>query len=64
MPLQKGSRREIISNNISELMHSGYGQKQSIAIAMSKAGKSKPKKKKAGNYSKEVISLAMQKHGK
>mgnify|MGYP001213536710 CR=1 FL=1 len=40
-PLKKGSSKKVISNNISELMHSGRSQKQSIAIAMSKAGKSK-----------------------
>ena len=44
MPLQTGSGKKTISKNISELMHSGRPQKQSIAIAMSKAGKSKNKK--------------------
>lgn len=46
MPLQKGSSKKAISANISELRHSGRPQKQSIAIALSEAGKSKPKKKK------------------
>lgn len=46
MPLKKGSSKKTISTNISELRHSGYPQKQSIAIAMNKAGKSKPKPKK------------------
>jgi hypothetical protein len=46
MPLQKGSSKKIISSNISELRHSGYPEKQSIAISMSKAGKSKNKGKK------------------
>lgn len=44
MPLQKGSSRKTISRNISELSHSGYPQKQAIAIAMSKAGRSNRKK--------------------
>lgn len=40
MPLQKGSSKKTIGNNISELMHSGRPQRQAIAIAMSHAGKS------------------------
>ena len=40
-------------------MHSGYPQKQSIAIAMSKAGKSRKKKKPSKkNYSKEGMMMA------
>lgn len=46
MPLKKGRSKKVISANISELRHSGRPEKQSIAIAMSEAGKSKPKKKK------------------
>ena len=45
MPLMKGSGKEVISSNISELRHSGYPERQAIAIAMSKAGKSKKSKK-------------------
>ncbi len=45
MPLHKGSSKRVISENISELRHSGRPEKQSIAIAMSEAGKSKPKKR-------------------
>jgi hypothetical protein len=43
MPLLKGSSDKVISKNISELVHSGRPQRQSIAIAMSKAGKSNKK---------------------
>ena len=42
-PLKKGSSKNVISSNISELRHSGYPMKQSVAIAMSKAGKSRKK---------------------
>ena len=43
MPLKKGSSQKTISSNISELRHSGRPERQSIAIAMSEAGKSKKK---------------------
>jgi len=41
MPLQSGSSNEAMSGNISELVHSGYPQKQAVAIAYSKARESK-----------------------
>jgi hypothetical protein len=53
MPMMKGSSKKAISKNISELVSSGRPQKQAIAIAMTKAGKSKPKAKpmkKANTY--------------
>jgi hypothetical protein len=45
VPLKKGRGKKVVSSNISELRHSGYGQKQAIAIALSTARKSKKKKK-------------------
>jgi hypothetical protein len=55
VPLKKGKSAKTRSENIGELIRSGFPKKQAAAIAYSKAGESKskteskPKKKKKSN---------------
>ena len=45
MPLRKGKSKAVISENVSEMVHSGYPQRQAVAAALSTARKSGKKKK-------------------
>ena len=46
MPLKSGYGKKTVASNIRKEMKAGKPQRQAVAIAMSKAAKSKPKGKK------------------
>ena len=46
MPLKSGSGRKVVSKNIVTEMAAGKPQRQAVAIALSKAGKSRSKRTK------------------
>jgi ribosomal protein L12E/L44/L45/RPP1/RPP2 len=46
MPLKKGSSKETVSQNISEMIKSGHSKEQAVAAALSQARKAPGGKKK------------------
>jgi hypothetical protein len=53
MPLQPGKGKKVVSSNISEMIKSGYPQKQAVAASLRKAGIPK-KKRKSRNAGKDI----------
>ena len=46
MPLKRGTSKETVSRNISEMVHAGHPQKQAVAAALRMQRESKKKGKK------------------
>lgn len=58
MPLRAGKSQAAISSNIGQLRDEGYPPKQAVAIALSKAGKSKQQKKADGGMVSSFSRIA------
>lgn len=51
MPLEKGRGKSVISSNISEMVHSGFPQRQAVAAALHEADKSRARRAHGGGLS-------------
>jgi hypothetical protein len=60
MPLKTGSSREVIGSNIKTEMGAGKPQKQAVAIALSKAGKSCDTREASERFCKKLVEQCQQ----
>lgn len=55
MPLKSGKSKKVISKNIATEIHAGKPEKQAVAIAFSKAGKSYDKPQHNNHHESELM---------